>query len=288
MVSIVIAAYNEAAVIGRTLDSLLADAEPGELDIVVVANGCRDETASVAGRRAGVTVIELSEGSKPAALDAGDSAARGFPRVYLDADIVVSAADVRVIAAALARPSAQGRGHLAAAPRRMLEVAGRPLLVAAYARVHARHPALEGALFGRGLIALSEEGRARFDRFPRMVADDLFVDSLFSAQEKVEVVEVTTLIEAPWTTGDLLRRLERVRRGNAELRRSPGVEDAKVRPGAGLSWLVRAVAREPRLLPSALAYVGLTSVAELRARRAGSTGWGRDESTRGAPGGTST
>lgn len=39
MTSVVIAAYNESTVIGRTLDTLLAGATDGELDVAAVANG---------------------------------------------------------------------------------------------------------------------------------------------------------------------------------------------------------------------------------------------------------
>ena len=56
MTSIVIAAYNEAAVIGRCLDALLSGAAPGEFDVTVVANGCTDDTAEVAARD-GVRVL---------------------------------------------------------------------------------------------------------------------------------------------------------------------------------------------------------------------------------------
>ena len=38
------------------------------------------------------------------------------------------------------------------------------------------------------MIALSEEGRARFDAFPTLIADDLFLDSQFSAAEKAEAL----------------------------------------------------------------------------------------------------
>ena len=92
LASVVIAAHNEAAVIDRCLDALLADAAPGELDVTVVANGCTDDTAAVAGTRAGVRVVDLPEPGKVAALNAGDAVAVGFPRLYLDADVVLSTA----------------------------------------------------------------------------------------------------------------------------------------------------------------------------------------------------
>lgn len=79
MTSIVIAAHNEAAVVGRCLDALLAEAEPGEFDITVVANGCTDATAKVASARPGVRVLDLPSPGKVAALNAGDTVAVGYP-----------------------------------------------------------------------------------------------------------------------------------------------------------------------------------------------------------------
>ena len=52
--TVIIPAHNEARVIRRLLDQIVADATPGELDVIVVANGCTDDTADVAdGMRAG-------------------------------------------------------------------------------------------------------------------------------------------------------------------------------------------------------------------------------------------
>lgn len=84
--SIVIPAHNEGRVIGRLLDALLADADgnngtPADgPDIVVVCNGCTDDTARVAGARGPrVRVVEIPTPSKHTALRVGDEHARGFP-----------------------------------------------------------------------------------------------------------------------------------------------------------------------------------------------------------------
>jgi glycosyltransferase involved in cell wall biosynthesis len=271
MVSVVIAAHNEARVLGGGLDALLAGGAEG-LDVTVVANGCTDQTAAVARARPGVWVIELAEASKPAALNAGDAAAVGFPRVYLDGDIPLSGAAVRRLAAAVAAPPV-----LAAVPRRALVLTGRPLLVRAYYAVHARLPVFATGLFGRGAIALSEAGRARFDRFPDMIADDLFLDSLFSERERVVVGEVAAPVGTPLRTRDLVRRLVRVRAGNAAMRTAQG----GARRADRLSWLTDVVLPHPWLAPAAVCYVGLTVTAALLARRrSGPTRWGRDESSR--------
>jgi hypothetical protein len=283
--SIVIAAHNEAAVIGRCLDTLLAGAEPGEFDVTVVANGCSDATAQVAAARPGVRVLDLPEPGKVAALNAGDALAAGFPRVYLDADVVVSADGVRALRDALAAGGGSAPARvLAVTPRRELDLSRSPLPVRAYYAINSRLPVFAGALFGRGVIALSAEGRARFDRFPDVVADDLFLDSLFTAVEKRQVESVSSRIAAPRRTADLVRRLVRVRRGNASLRehQARAAAAAEVRPVAHTSWLRDVALRNPALMPAAACYAAITllvaSLARLPVRPGGA--WGRDESSR--------
>jgi hypothetical protein len=62
------------------------------LDIIVVASGCTDDTAEVAGAFGHpVRVLNRPAASKPAALKAGDEAPKAFPRVYLDADVEIGA-----------------------------------------------------------------------------------------------------------------------------------------------------------------------------------------------------
>ncbi len=281
MTSVVIAAHNEATVIGRCLDALLGDAGPGEFDVTVVANGCDDDTAAVARAHGGVRVLEITEASKPAALNAGDAVAIGFPRMYLDADMEVSAEVPRALRAALEETPG---GCLAAFPARRLVLVGRPLPVRAYFAINNRLPVFQTGLFGRGVIALSASGRARFDRFPAMVADDLFLDSLFAPPEKRQVDQVFSSVAAPMRTRDLLRRLVRVRRGNAALRAaaSAGELAPGVRPADRMSWLRDVVLPRPWLAPAAVVYAALTVTAELLARREPRPGaiWGRDDSTR--------
>lgn len=281
MTSVVIAAHNEEAVIGACLDALMAQTAPtGRLDIVVSANACTDATVEIVRAR-GVTVVDRPQPGKAAAFNAGELVAHGFPRIFLDADIVVPANAIAELTAALTRT----QGVLAAVPRRRLNTAGRPWLVRAYFSINERLPAFTDGLFGRGMIILSAKGRARFGAFPEMVADDLFLDSLFLAEEKVTVPEVEVLVEAPFTLGDLMRRLVRVRRGNMQMREAAqsGAVDLSVRKSDKGAWL-RLVAREPHLLLAAIPYVAITLTAARRARRTvSSSDWGRDESTRARP-----
>ncbi|WP_169583099.1 MULTISPECIES: glycosyltransferase [Microbacterium] len=275
MVSVVIAAHNEEAVLGACLDSLRNQVAVGPIDIVVSANGCTDGTARVA-REGGARVVERPEPGKAGALNAGDAIARGYPRIYLDADIVPSPGAVDALVSELELGQA-----LAVVPRRRLDTTARPWPVKAYFAVNERLPAFRDGLFGRGMIALSAEGRARFAQFPPLIADDLFLDAQFSSAEKCEASGAMVVVETPRTTRDLVRRLVRVRRGNAELRDASAQVGVRVRDADRTAWL-REVARDPRLLPAAVPYVVITVVAAVLARRASrpTAAWGRDESTR--------
>ncbi len=206
--------------------------------MIVAANGCTDRTAAVAASRPGVEVLDLPAPGKCAALNAADAIALGFPRIYLDADIHVTTGSLRLLRDSL-DPAA---GFLAAVPAREVDARGSSLLVRAYSAVNARLPVFRNSLFGRGLIVLSDEGRARFHRFPEIVADDLYLDSLFGPDEKLLVETVSTTVGAPAHAGELVRRLVRVRRGNAALRAT----SAGLRPPRGQTLQPDVVARRCR------------------------------------------
>jgi glycosyltransferase involved in cell wall biosynthesis len=278
MLSLVISAHNEENVIGRSLDAVLAHPTPGPLEIIVSANGCTDRTVAVASRP-GVVVIDRPEPGKSAALNAGDRAATGFPRVYLDADIIVPPGGLAAVTARFEEDPIP----LAVVPRRRLDTTGRPWPVRAYFAINEQLPVFAGGLFGRGMIAVSAEGRARFDTFPDLIADDLFLDSQFTAAEKVELGDVEVVVATPFTTRDLVRRLVRVRRGNSQMRSAAERLHLRVRSADRWSWWRDVVVPHPRLLPAAVPYLLITMLAGLLARRPvpAGAGWGRDDSTRG-------
>src|SRR5690349_20226188 len=87
--SIVIPAHNEASVLGRLLATLPADVDGRRLEVIVACNGCTDNTAAIA-REWGATVVDVTTASKIAALNAADEVAVTFPRLYVDADVVLT------------------------------------------------------------------------------------------------------------------------------------------------------------------------------------------------------
>ncbi|MDP8223479.1 MAG: glycosyltransferase [Candidatus Lernaella stagnicola] len=87
-VSIVVAAYQAASTIGRTVDSLLACRGADAAEIIVVDDGS-DDTTAAAAQRAGVRVHRISHRGRSAALNEGLSLATGEVVLFTDADCVV-------------------------------------------------------------------------------------------------------------------------------------------------------------------------------------------------------
>ncbi|MCL6667586.1 MULTISPECIES: glycosyltransferase [Streptomyces] len=281
MTSIVIPAHNEAPVLGRLLDALLADSLSDDApDIVVVCNGCTDDTASVAAARGPrVRVVEIPVPSKHAALRAGDDHARGFPRVYVDADVVITGADVRTLTEPLEDETS---GILATAPERRIPLAGCAWRVRAYYRVWQRLPAVREGLFGRGVIAVSKAGHARIAALPPLMADDLAASLAFSAPERRVVDAAGVVIRPPRTWPDLIRRRIRAAVSTAQVEQHRGPQEASARTSkADLKAIVR---ERPGLLPSVVVFVAAALTARRASRKAihaqdfGT--WLRDESSR--------
>ncbi|MGP2439509.1 glycosyltransferase [Streptomyces sp. JW3] len=289
MTSIVIPAHNEARVIGRLLDSLLTGSAGGvaggvaedETDIVVVCNGCTDDTARIAAQRGPrVRVVEIPVPSKHAALRAGDDHAAGFPRLYVDADVVLSAAAVRALAAPLTDDTS---GVLATAPERRIPLAGCGRRVRAYYRVWQRLPAVRAGLFGRGVIAVSKAGHARIAALPPLMADDLAASLAFGERERLVVGAAEVVVHPPRTWRDLMKRRVRAAVSTAQVEQRPGPEGgASAR--TGVTDLTAMIRREPRLLPSVAVFLAAAVLARRRARqaiRAQDFGtWLRDDSSR--------
>lgn len=283
---VIIPAHNEAKVIGRTLDALNSGGKlrPGTR-VVLACNGCTDGTEDVARQHAGaldLVVLDLPVASKQAALNAAEEelGESDFPRVYLDADISASAASVNAVLDALDAGTA-----LVARPPQRYVTEQADALVRAYYDARTRTPSVMNAMWGAGFFAVSAQGRSRWQQFPSNEPDDLYVDSLFTADEKVVVDADPVLVQVPRTAPALFKTLKRVHRPVGEDAQEVA-EQAQQGSGSTLKDLLRSNTRSPRHALDAAAYVGFSLGArvalkadDLRGRnRAGA--WERDDTTR--------
>lgn len=264
VLSVIIPASNEAGHIGACLSALFAsDPVPGGAEVVVVANGCRDDTvdraraalpqAEAAGW--GLRVVELVQGGKIGALNAGDAAAQGDIRAYLDADVRVSPPLMAQLVLALSGSAPRYASGRAVIPRAQSAV------TRAYARFWQGLPFARSEAPGYGLFAVNSAGRARWGAFPQLISDDTFVRLQFAPGERVGC-------PAPyqWPMVEGFAALVRVRRrqdaGVVEIARSfPELmlREGKARPGG--AHLLRMVLAD---LPGFVAYATVSVAVRLR------------------------
>lgn len=270
-ISIIIPAYNEASMIGRLLTALNDPAIRPRLDVIVVCNGCTDETGTVAmNHPLKPRVFSIEEGSKVAALRLGDTQARTGTRFYVDADVVISASDLDILSEALLDVTT-----LAVAPERNIRLDQSSWWVRAYYAFWEELPVVQSGLFGRGVLGISESGQSRISDRPDVFGDDLFFHNSFSAAERRVIPQAHAVIQAPQTVGDLIRRRVRATQGNHQQRRSQGPKGS-----TSISDFLLLL-RQPGMLVNAFAFVLTTITARVWARsRRGDNRWLRDESSR--------
>lgn len=110
-VSVVIAARNEEASIGRRIDNLLSLDYPQDLlDVVIASDGSEDRTDEIVRsfESARVTLVAPGRVGKPEALNAAVDAATGEVLVFSDANSVFRADAIRRLVAPLADASVGG------------------------------------------------------------------------------------------------------------------------------------------------------------------------------------
>ena len=278
MVSIVIPAHNEETTIGRCLNRLLGEGSSASLQVVVACNGCSDRTAEVA-RKFGdrVTVVETEVASKVHAMNLGDDVAEGFPRFYMDADVVLSPNDICEVERTL-----QCKGVLAAAPRMEMDFSNASWAVRAFYRVWMALPYTRSGMMGVGVYALSDEGRSRFGRFPDIIADDGYIRVLFKPHERAAVDAARSIVKAPSTLAGLIKIKTRSRLGGFQLATLyPELLENDDKNYATAFW---DILKTPLIWPCVPVYLYVNLVAKRRARKQlhqlDQYVWERDDSSR--------
>lgn len=278
MISVIIPAHNEGNVITESLDELISGATSGELEVIVVCNGCTDNTAQVvASFGASIRCIETEVPSKANALNLGDAVANSFPRFYQDADVVLTLDAIRQVAQVL------GSGRfLAAAPRMHMDLRKASWPVRAYYEVWQQLPYVREGMIGVGIYALSEEGRNRFLKFPEIIADDGYIRALFQTNERTSIDSCHSLVRAPASLEGLLKIKTRSRLGRYELKMNfpELIQNEEKHYSNALFGLLSQV----HLWPNLPVYLFVNLLTRFRAKRyarlQGFTGWERDGSSR--------
>ena len=284
--TVVVPAHDEALVVTRCLAAILGDADQGEFGVLVVSNGSTDDTAHRArltGDQLGhpVDVLEIPTASKLAALRAAEPVLRtkvGGVRIYVDADVVVDTAALRLLRDAVSVPEPK-LGLLSPD----IDSSASSPLVRAYYRAWAvlARARVQGS--GSGVFALNAAGAARVAEWPDVLNDDGFVVRQFRPEEKV-LVDASARQFATRTVAGLIRRRARVVNGNRQLDLRWPLPLGSGGSGARIGELRSAV--KARRVPAGDAAVFLAvtfaarALAAWRRWRGTAEHWSRDASTR--------
>jgi glycosyltransferase involved in cell wall biosynthesis len=288
VISVIVPAHNEAASIENSLRAMTTGALPGELEIIVVCNGCDDNTAELARKCPGpVTVIETTIASKSHALNLGDIAATGFPRLYADADVTLPLEAIRRLNAALS-----DERLLAASPvPKDHFLPGTSWAVRAYYRAWMALPYIQEGLMAAGVYGMNKHGRERFGSFPNVIADDGYVRLQYSSAERVEVKDAIAVVTAPRTLINLIRVKTRSRLGTYQLKNRYPALFQRERVSKRYGRALLSVLSRPSLWAAAGAYLCINWLARLRAkcqlRKLHGYVWERDDSSRSSAGSSS-
>jgi glycosyltransferase involved in cell wall biosynthesis len=276
-------AHNEAAAIGRTLEAVVAQDYPGRLEVIVVVNGSDDDTAHVAARfesavsarEGSLTVLELPDRGKPAALNAGDAIATGEVCVYLDADVTISPSTISALTAALRHDGTE----LAAPELRVRPPNSR--LVRAYVTVWTRLPYVIDGGAALGVYAVSATGRARWRRYPKILADDTYARLHFRAPEVTIVKDASVTVRFPEKVREMVAVRARLFLGIWELREKYPHLQSNAAPHGRIA--LETIARSPNLWLRAPAFFAIYLLGWFHARRSARQGkdeWARAASSR--------
>lgn len=281
MISVVIPAHNECRVIARTLTAITTGALPDELDVIVICNGCTDNTAEIA-RAFGtsVRVIETRVANKTHALNLGDEAAVAFPRIYVDADVVVTVSTIRKLAERLARGDV-----IAVAPQPQFDLTGCSRAVRAFYDIRCRLPSFAEGIGGSGVYALSKAARLRFGEFPNLVADDTYVRVQFKGEERETLTYAQSIVFAPRTIKNLIAIEARADFGTFELARL--YPQPWANKGTSNQKALLCLFKNPRLWLRLIIYVYVRAIAHRKGmKRVGANAfiWEQDQSSRSNPG----
>lgn len=212
MTSIIIPAHNEAKTIRFGIASLIETSAKLDLQIVVVCNGCTDNTAEIVKSMSSqLNCIETDIASKTHALNLGEQQATSYPRIYLDADVLLPQESIEAIVKKLEE------GYLAVAPQVKMDFTGCSWAVRAFYEIWLALPYCQAGMIGAGVYALSEQGRQRFDVFPNIIADDGYIRCLFNESERTGIKDIYSIVKAPKNLWCLIKIKTRSRLGRYEL-----------------------------------------------------------------------
>jgi glycosyltransferase involved in cell wall biosynthesis len=212
-ISVIIPAHNEARLISHCLQALITPCPQYHLQIIVICNGCQDNTyAIVKALDSSIICLKTTIVSKTYALNLGDKVADFYPRIYLDADVILTIEAVKAMDLTLTN-----QHFFATSVTVKMNVDSSSWCVRAFYEIWLNLPYCKAGMIGGGVYALSQQGRERFQEFPAIIADDGYIRCLFTEAERPLTSTGYVTVMAPKDLISLIKIKTRSRLGGYEL-----------------------------------------------------------------------
>lgn len=273
-ISLIIPAHNEETVIGRCLNTLNNLSCLNEVEIIVVCNGCTDNTAAVARTTVPwATVLDEKTPGKVNALNVGITHAVADVFAFLDSDLEIEGEQI----VRLCHHLHQRADKLGACGRMHLETTHSNWLVSQYYRAWQLGPYFNNGKFG-GFFVLKREMMEKLFPLPTLTNDDEFIRRSIPVGGILYDPAVCFTAQAPRTVRALLSVNLRILRGNRQL--------ASMGLPSGLatgSTILKKGLSNPRLWVGVAIYVFISAWGRLRmiiqSEQSGDQ-WERDDTSR--------
>lgn len=221
--TIIIPAYNERDVIERTLLPIYPGIDSGEFSIVLAVNGTSDDTvAFVKQSFPNVICLDIKKGCKTNAINEAERCDVGFPRLYMDADVVVTLDGVRAMIKALEKSKAP----LLVAPKAKMDVSHASFWVKVFYEAWFKTKFYTEQGFGGGIYGLNQAAREKFNLFPKVIADDGFIREVVNPNQQSVIESCISTVSAPSNLLNLIKIKSRSKLGNLELKKKGFVKNS--------------------------------------------------------------
>jgi len=276
MPTILIPAHNEGKVITKCLLPLVEGLVRKDYEIIVICNGCDDDTANIVRSiDKKIICLETNSKSKTNAINLGEKQAHYFPRIYLDADVILSLEAVYALCDKLAE------GYLAASPMVKMNLTSCTYVVKSYYEIWLSLPYCKKGMIGAGVYALSEKGRKRFELFPDIIADDEYVRQHFRENERTKLNDYYSLVNAPKSLSGLIKIKTRSRLGGYQLRKK--YPDLVNNNKNDYKSVMKQYILKIHAWPKFVIYLFVNIYSRIRAKKlltSGNLSWERDDTSR--------
>jgi len=211
---IIIPAHNEESIIANTLNKLQSGVNK-HYEVIVVCNGCNDNTSKIVSTFNGVQCENIETPSKALAIRHAETLKTNFPRLYLDADIALQVDDAKLMFSHMQK----NKEAALYVPKSTVFTTSSDVMVQLYYRSWYETKFVQFLGYGSGVYALTEKGRNRFEQWPELISDDGFVRLHFKNEEIYILEDIYVDVLAPKTVWQLVRMKARSKYGNLQLKK---------------------------------------------------------------------